>query len=158
MSSLVSHLVHQAFFGGVAAAGFGVLFNCPPRLLWLCFGSGALALAARTAGQDIGGWGLPTASLIAAFLLAVLNRLLEPPDSPRGSVLAVVGCIPMIPGSLAAKGLMNLFELLRATPGEGLQPAAAAVENLILVAFTLVGIGTALAIPPLVFPIKRSEE
>jgi hypothetical protein len=64
----------------------------------------------------------------------------------------------MIPGSLAAKGLMNLFELLRATPGEGLQPAAAAVENLILVAFTLVGIGTALAIPPLVFPVRRSSD
>ena len=64
----------------------------------------------------------------------------------------------MIPGSPAAKGLMNLFELLRATPDEGLRPATAAVENLMLVAFTLVGIGTALAIPPLVFPIKRTDD
>lgn len=158
MSPLAFHVLHQALFGGIAAAGFGVLFNCPPRLIWLCFASGALALAARTGGQDIGGWGLPAASFVAAFLLAVLNRALEPPDSPRGSVLAVVGCIPMIPGSLAAKGLMNLFELLRATPGEGLLSATAAVENLMLVAFTLVGIGTALAIPPLVFPAGRSEE
>ena len=84
--------------------------------------------------------------------------MLEQPDSPRGSVLAVVGCIPMIPGSLAAKGLMNLFELLRATPSEGLLSTTAASENLILVAFTLVGIGTALAIPTLVFPARRSEE
>ena len=53
---------------------------------------------------------------------------------------------------------MNLFELLRATPDEGLRPATAAVENLMLVAFTLVGIGTALAIPPLVFPIKRTDD
>ncbi|MGA7392260.1 MAG: hypothetical protein WBV90_04440 [Terrimicrobiaceae bacterium] len=102
---------------------------------------------------------MPRASALRAnFALAVLNRVLEPPDSPRGSVLAVVGCIPMIPGSLAAKELMNLFELLRTTPGEELRPATAAVENLILVAFTVVGIGTALAIPPLVFPVRRSEE
>jgi uncharacterized membrane protein YjjB (DUF3815 family) len=133
-------------------------FNCPPRLLWLCFASGALALAVRTVGQDYGGFGLPAASFLAAFLLAVLSRMLEEPDSPRGSVLAVVGCIPMIPGSLAAKGLMNLFELLKATPGEGLSSTTAAVENLMLVAFTLVGIGTALAIPTLVFPVGRSAD
>jgi hypothetical protein len=47
---------------------------------------------------------------------------------------------------------MNLFELLKATPGEGLLAATAAVENLMLVAFTLVGVGTALAIPLLLFP------
>ena len=84
--------------------------------------------------------------------------MLEEPDSPRGSVLAVIGCIPMIPGSLAAKGLMNLFELMRTTPGEGLLSTTAAVENLMLVVFTLVGVGTALAIPTLVFPVKRSDE
>ena len=68
------------------------------------------------------------------------------------------GCIPMIPGSLAAKGLMNLFEPLRATPGEGFLSTTAAVENLMLVAFTLVGIGTALAIPTLVFPVRQSDD
>jgi uncharacterized membrane protein YjjB (DUF3815 family) len=153
MSPVASHLLHQALFGGIAAAGFGVLFNCPPRFLWLGFASGALALAVRTGGQEIAGLGLPAASFIAAFFLAFGTTGF----AARGSVLAVVGCIPMIPGSLAAKGLMNLFELLRATPGEGLPSASAAIENLMLVAFTLVGIGTALAIPPLVFPVERSE-
>jgi uncharacterized membrane protein YjjB (DUF3815 family) len=100
---------------------------------------------------------LPAASFLAAFSLAVLNRILEQPDSPRGSVLAVVGCIPMIPGSLAAKGLMNIFELLKASPGEGLLKAAAGQENLFLMVFTLVGIGTALAIPAVVFPPVRRE-
>jgi uncharacterized membrane protein YjjP (DUF1212 family) len=94
MSVFAPHLLHQAFFGGVAAAGFAVLFNCPPRLLWIAFGAGALALAVRTGGQEIGGLSLPAASFSAAFVLALLNRILEPPDSPRGSVLAVVGCNP----------------------------------------------------------------
>jgi hypothetical protein len=44
------------------------------------------------------------------------------------------------------------------TPGEGLFSTTAAVGNLMLMAFTLVGIGTALAIPTLVFPARRSED
>jgi hypothetical protein len=42
--------------------------------------------------------------------------------------------------------------------GEGLSLTTAAVENLMLMAFTLVGIGTALAIPTLVFPVGRSAD
>jgi uncharacterized membrane protein YjjB (DUF3815 family) len=64
----------------------------------------------------------------------------------------------MIPGSLAAKGLMNLFDLMRAAPGEGFVSTTAAVENLMLVGFTLVAIGTALAIPPLMFPVRRRDD
>ena len=52
MSPEFIHLIHQTFFGGLAAAGFGILFNCPPRIIGLCFGSGALALAVRTVGID----------------------------------------------------------------------------------------------------------
>src|SRR4029450_3613000 len=109
MSRFAPHLLHQAVFGGVAAAGFAVLFNCPPRLLWIAFGAGALGLAVRTGGQGICGLSLPAASFIAAFVLALLTRILEPPDSPRGSVLAVVGCIPVTPGRLAANGFLRRF-------------------------------------------------
>lgn len=84
MSPFALHLLHQAFFGGVAAAGFGVLFNCPPRLLGLCFAYGALALAVRTAGYELAGLSLPTASFAAAFFLSLGNRILEEPDSPPG--------------------------------------------------------------------------
>jgi hypothetical protein len=31
MNSFWIHIIHQAIFGGIASAGFGVLFNCPPR-------------------------------------------------------------------------------------------------------------------------------
>jgi hypothetical protein len=87
-----------------------------------------------------------------------VNRILEEPDSPRGSVLAVVGCIPMVPGSLAANGLIRLFGLLKAAPTDEVSSATAALESIVLVALTLVGIGTALAIPPLVFPAKRRDD
>lgn len=55
------NLLHQALFGGLAASGFGILFNFGWRDLPWCATSGALALAVRTLGQDAG-WNLEAAS------------------------------------------------------------------------------------------------
>jgi uncharacterized membrane protein YjjB (DUF3815 family) len=145
------HLLHQAFFGGIAAAGFGILFNCPPQMIWQCFGSGAVALAVRTAGQaaDLN---LGEASFFAALLVATAERLLQPFQSSRGSILSLVGVIPMVPGSIAAKGLMNLLALLRAQPSDEVLAATNAMRNLLEVTYTLAAIGTALAIPRLIYP------
>jgi uncharacterized membrane protein YjjB (DUF3815 family) len=69
-------------------------------------------------------------------------------------VLAVVGCIAMVPGSLAAKGLMGLFAVIRAKPEDTLLLASTA-ETMIIVTFTLVAIGIGLIIPTLVYPQKQ---
>jgi len=156
MSPTFIHLIHQTFFGGLAAAGFGILFNCPPRIIGLCFGSGALALAVRTVGIDHG-LSLPVASFFAALFLAMADRAWLRVQSVRGSVIAVVGCIPMVPGSLAAKGLRNLFLLFHASPGEGVLPLTTALENLVIVGSTFAAIGTALAIPTLLFPVNQHD-
>jgi len=44
---------------------------------------------------------------LAALSLGIADRTWLRTQSPRGSILAVVGCIPMVPGSLAAKALMD---------------------------------------------------
>jgi uncharacterized membrane protein YjjB (DUF3815 family) len=151
-----AQILHQAFFGGIAAAGFGILFNAPPRILGLCFASGAFALAVRTTIQGYGA-SLPVASFAAALALATMDRTWQRTQSPQGSVLAVVGCIAMIPGGLAAKGLLGLFELIHATPESSVIPFVATLENMLIVTFTLVAIGIGLIIPTLVYP-SRSEE
>ena len=143
-------ILHQAFFGGLAAAGFGVLFNTPPRILGLCFASGAFALAVRTTCESFD-LGLPASSFIAALALATVDRTWKTAQSPQGSVLAVVGCIAMIPGSLAAKALMGLFAMIHARPEE-VVPLVATLQTLVIVSFTLVGIGIGLIIPTLVYP------
>jgi len=151
----IFHILHHAFFGGIAAAGFAVLFNCHPRMLPLCFGAGALALAVRTTGQELGA-SLAAASFIAALAVAAPDKLLEHFPSPRGSVLAVVGTIPMIPGSLAAKVFISVFAFLRAGQGPGAGDAAGIAEtiatwdNLMMLIFTLAAIGTGLALPSLI--------
>ena len=60
----------------------------------------------------------------------------------------------MVPGSLAAKGLMNLFALIRAQQNAEMLDAANGMKNLLDFTFTLMAIGTALAIPRLIVPKK----
>jgi uncharacterized membrane protein YjjB (DUF3815 family) len=151
MNDFWFHLLHQGLFGGIAAAGFGVLFNCPPKMLLECFGSGTLALAVRTIGQS-NGLTLPEAAFFAALAVATLERLLQQYQSTRGSILSVVGCIPMVPGSLAADGLTNLFSLLSTRPADEGLATAHGMKSLLVVAFTLAAIGTGLAIPRLLYP------
>jgi len=146
-------LLHQAFFGGLAAAGFGVLFNTPPRILGLCFASGAFALVIRTTCQNFD-LGLPISSFIAALALATVDRAWHQSQTPLGSILAVVGCIAMVPGSLAAKTLIGLFAMIHAKPDE-VVPLVATMQNLVIVTFTLVGIGIGLIIPTLLAPQSK---
>jgi uncharacterized membrane protein YjjB (DUF3815 family) len=40
-------LLKQSAWAGVAALGFAILFNVPPRRLWVCALNASLAFAAR---------------------------------------------------------------------------------------------------------------
>ena len=156
MNSFWIHIIHQAVFGGIASAGFGILFNCSPRTILHCLASGAMALAIRTACQSAN-LNLPESAFFAALSVAAAERVLQPFQETRGSIIALVGCIPMVPGSLAAKGLTNLFTLLQARPGEEIAAATNGMRNLLEVILTLAAIGTALAIPQLIYPEKQAE-
>jgi uncharacterized membrane protein YjjB (DUF3815 family) len=157
MNSFWPYLLHQAFFGGIAAAGFGVLFNCPPAMLAECFASGVVALAVRTSAQSAG-FTLPEAAFFAGLTVAVIERVLQHYQSKRGSILSVVGCIPMVPGSLAANGLTSLFLLLNARQGAEAAAAAHGMKDLLMVGVTLAAIGTALAIPRLIYPRASRDQ
>jgi len=121
-----------------------------------CFCSGAVALAVRTAGQA-GNLNLAEASFFAALVVATAERVLQEFQSSHGMIISLVGCIPMVPGSIAARGLMNLYALLRAHPNEEILAAADGMRNLLEVTFTLAAIGTALAIPRLIYPRKTPQ-
>ena len=156
MNSFWIHIIHQAIFGGIASAGFGILFNCPPRIILHCIGSGAMALAIRTGCQSAN-LNLPEAAFLAALAVATAARVFQPFQETRGSIIALVGAIPMVPGSTAAKGLTNLFALLQARPGQEIAAATNGMRNLLEVTLTLAAIGTALAIPQSIYPEKEAS-
>lgn len=100
---------------------------------------------------------LAEASFAAALLVATVERVLQEFESSRGSILSLVGCIPMVPGSIATKGLMDLYAMLRAHPSEEILVVADGMRNLFEVTFTLAAIGTALAIPRLLYPRHSAD-
>ncbi|RYH06956.1 threonine/serine exporter family protein [Tropicimonas sp. IMCC6043] len=139
-------VAHQGAFGAIAAAGFGVLFNFgPSRLAWSA-AAGALALSLRTLGLEAG-WSLEVASFAAAAVVALAAEALRfaPLEVRRPrSVLAIAGCIPMIPGGAATSWIIGLMELTAQNPVDPAASLQVAVSAGLRVVFTIGAIGAAL--------------
>ncbi len=153
MNLTLTFLLHQMACGAIAAAGFGVLFNVRFRMLPWCAASGALTLAVRTLCFSAG-WNLEGASFCAALAAGVavqLLRILRPDFSQNA--LDVVGCIPMVPGSFAAKAILGLYALTIGANNDA-ETLITAVQYTLRVAFIIGAIGTGLAIPTLLLRVK----
>ena len=142
------HLFHQALFGAMAASGFGILFNFGWRDIRWCAAGGALALATRTLGQDAG-WSLEAAAFVAASAVGVAAGLLRAYSGIGGNEFAAAGCIPMVPGALAAQGIFGLYALTAPTPTDPATTLVTAIESILRALFTMAAIGTGLAITTL---------
>lgn len=156
VASGVAYVLHQALFGGVAAVGFGVLFNMGSQALLWSGAGGALALAIRTTGLDMG-WTLEGASFAAA--LAVGSGVWFYPERVGVSrnTLAVAGCIPMIPGGFASKAILGLIALTHPTIQNADQILILSVQDALRVLFTIGAIGTGLAIPSMLLRVRRAN-
>nr|WP_321525839.1 threonine/serine exporter family protein [uncultured Cohaesibacter sp.] len=147
--ALLSHgLLHHIIFGGVAAAGFGILFNFSWRTVGLTAIGGGVALAVRTLGMDAQ-WGLAMSSTLAAAAVTVYVRLLYllPVYVPTGgSMLAIAGCIPMIPGSSASHGLVGLMTFATQHGNYDVLLLGSSVASLLSVVFTIGGIAAAITL------------
>jgi len=148
MLALLPHLLHQALFGALAAAGFGVLFNFGFRALPWCAAAGALALAVRTLGQDFS-WSLEGASFAAAIVTSCSVSALRRHLGPACNAVALAGCIPMVPGAFFGQALLGFLAVTAPTPDIASAEATLilAVQALLRVIFTLGAIGAGLLIP-----------
>jgi uncharacterized membrane protein YjjB (DUF3815 family) len=158
MNPAFTLLLHHMACGAVAAAGFAVLFNARFSMLPWCAASGALTLAVRTLCLNAGA-SLEGASFGAALAAGLAGLLLRRarPDMPRHA-LVVVGCIPMVPGSFAAKAILGLYALTTGA-SQNAETLVTAMQFSLRVAFVIIAIGTGLAIPTLlarVTPLRRS--
>ena len=66
---------------------------------------------------------------------------------PSQDVLGVVGCIPLVPGTLASKALLALFALARTPTVVDAQILLDAVQSSLRLIFTIFAIGTGMVIP-----------
>lgn len=148
--------LEQAVCGALAATGFGVLFNVGLRALPWCAASGVLALAVRSACVGFGS-SLEGASFAAALAVGAMVQLLSQRRSVSQEVLDVVGCIPMIPGSFAAKAIVGLFAVTTGAAQDQSATFLAAAQYTLRVLFITGAIGTGLAIPGLLLRLFKSH-
>jgi uncharacterized membrane protein YjjB (DUF3815 family) len=146
-------LLHQTVFGGLAAMGFGILFNMGLRKLPWCGLAGGLALLIRTATMAQG-WSIEAASFLAALAVGTVVLFLQERIGVSRNTLDVAGCIPMVPGVFAAKAILGLFALTAQAPQAADQTLILAVENLLRVTFTIGALGTGVAIPTMLTRVK----
>ena len=146
MFELLPHLLHQALFGALAAAGFGVLFNFGFRALPWCAAAGALALAVRTVGQDLA-WSLEGASFAAAIVTSCSVSALRKQLGPACNAVALAGCIPMVPGAFFGQALLGFLSVTAPNLVDAESTLILAVQSLLRVIFTLGAIGAGLLIP-----------
>ena len=149
-------LLHQTVCGAIAAAGFGVLFNIGFRSLPWCAASGALALAVRTYCLGLG-WNLEASSFAAALTVGAAVQVLRARTNISQNALDVTGCIPMVPGSFAAKAILGMFALTSSGTTDASETLITAVQSALRVTFTIGAIGTGLAIPTLLLRVRVSR-
>jgi uncharacterized membrane protein YjjP (DUF1212 family) len=150
------YLLHQTLCGAIAAAGFGVLFNISFRSLPWCAITGGLALAVRTYCQGLG-WNLEASSFAAALTVSIFVLVLRTQTDISQNALDVVGCIPMVPGSFAAKAILGMFALTAIDSAHATETLVTAVQYTLRVMFTVGAIGTGLAIPTLLRRVRVSR-
>lgn len=150
----ILQLLHHTLCGGLAAMGFGVLFNMGYRALpWAGLG-GAVALAVRTVGLQLG-WSLEAASFAAAVVVGCLVQVFQERIGVSRNTLDVASCIPMVPGGFAAKAILGLIALTLPAPQNPDQTLISSVSNGLRVMFTIGAMGTGLAIPSLLVRVRK---
>jgi uncharacterized membrane protein YjjB (DUF3815 family) len=150
-------ILHQTLFGGLAAMGFGVLFNMYRRHLLWCGLAGGLALAVRTIGLQLG-WSLEAASFAAALAVGSVVQIFQERIGVSRNILDVAGCIPMVPGLFATKAILGFFALTAPVPKNPDETLIISVEYFLRVAFTVGAIGTGLAIPSLLLKVLGGKK
>lgn len=144
---LLPHLGHQAAFGAVAAAGFGVLFNFGGRSLVWCALAGALALAVRTLCQH-GGGSLEAATFAAAAATSCVAIICRRWIGVTCHAIALAGCIPMVPGAFFGEALLGVMSVTSTVASDqSMTTIVTSVQAFIRVISTVGAIGAGLAIP-----------
>lgn len=147
----------DAIWAGVAALGFAMLFNVPPRGLWGAVLCGAMGHAVRYLLVVYGSLQLSSievATLWGATAVGFLGYLLARWLKMPSSIFSVSGVIPMIPGTFA---FGTMIAILRLAVGDGeaslllVEASVNAIKTGLLVSALAVGI----ALPSLLFQRRR---
>ncbi|MCB9459034.1 MAG: threonine/serine exporter family protein [Anaerolineaceae bacterium] len=122
-------VLEDALWSGVAAVGFGVLFNVPRRALAYCALVGACGHAVRTLMMDQFGMGITTATLLGALIVGFMSKFIARKLKMPSMIFGITGAIPMVPGVFAYQTMIGLVDLIHQEPGQIQATLAEAAVN-----------------------------
>ena len=148
---LALKILLDAFWSGIAAVGFAVLFNVPRSLLVGCLLTGALGHSVRALLMSFGlsiEWG----TLIGATLVGFCAKWLANRTNSPSAIFSIAGGIPMVPGVFAYRTMIAVLSIATATdPDVSNTLLIEASTNAIKTTLILAAIAIGIAAPTLLF-------
>lgn len=154
VDALIPVLLENAFWAAVAAMGFAVMFQVPPRLLPGCMIAGALGYGVRTLLME--GFDVPIeiSTLAGATVIGFLSIFFSQRWQTPSLIFSVTGAIPMVPGFFAYKAMLGILKLTLENPG-GDTVLLEATVNAIHTALILGTLALGITMPRLLFQRKN---
>ncbi|MBE2271073.1 MAG: threonine/serine exporter family protein [Anaerolinea sp.] len=143
-----SLLLTDVIWSGVAAVGFAILFNVPPRTLLGCLICGASGHFLRTFLMQFG-IGIAPATLVGAGLVGVLSAYFARRYRAPSLIFAICGAIPMVPGSFAYRTMLGLIRISTAQGASGEPILIEMTTNFVNTGLILAAIALGIAFPTL---------
>jgi uncharacterized membrane protein YjjB (DUF3815 family) len=148
-------LLQNMLWAGLAALGFAILFNVPMHTLWLCAISGAAGYAVRTGLTESGLVGVELATLLAATSVSLLGLIFGRLWRAPAVVFVVPGVIPLVPGALAFRTMINILILTTGDAQVNQSVLVAAVASSIKTILIVAAMAGGIAVPSLLLRRHR---
>ncbi len=143
-------LLENGFWAAIAAVGFAVLFNVPPRALpWTAL-AGAAGYSVRFLLVQLGfaiEWGTMAGAATVGFIGWFFARRQQMPRV----VYTIAGIIPMVPGVFAFQTLLSLFQIAEQGSASSPDLLLQANVNAIKTGLILAALAAGISIPTLIF-------
>lgn len=129
----------QAIAAAVAAMGFSVIFNIPPKLLPVVAVGAIIAVGTRNILSLGFGMSQAWASFMGAAVMGIIGYKFAHWIHVPHMVVTIPAVIPMIPGVLMYRLLIGLFDITALNPQEFLGAMQAGVKSFLIIFAIAVG-------------------
>lgn len=155
MSDALIHLLTDAFWSGLAALGFAMLFNVPTRTLLGCVICGATGHALRTLFMGLG-FSIEFSTLAGATVVGFLGTIFAQRWQTPATTFTISGAIPLVPGVFAFRTMIGLLSVAAAPNVDvGTVALVEASINGVKTGVILGAIAAGIAAPSLLFERRR---
>ncbi len=150
--------IETTFWFGVAAVGFGILFNVPKRTLFSIFLLGAIGGLTKVAIVNIG-YDAVLGSFVGAIMIGVLSHITSWWKVSPPIVFSIPASIPMVPGVSTYKMMAGILQLTMVKDlSEYNTILHNTIHNGITALFILLSLAVGAALPLLLVRKKSGKE